>query len=138
MDGDVGEIPEKAQELIGKVYRSADRLISLVNDMLDIAKLESGRFEFHMENADIGKILVDIADDAEILCKQKGLKFVRDIDIKDGESFVDVGKTKQVFVNLIGNAVKFTPEGGTVTVRARNFPRGSGMKFQVDVTDTGI
>lgn len=69
--------------------------------MLDIAKLESGRYEFHVENTDISKILHELADDAEQLSRQKNLTFIRDIDIPDSEAVLDVGKTKQIFTNLL-------------------------------------
>ncbi len=129
-----GDLNEKQDEYLKDIYASGQHLLSLINDILDLSKIEAGRMElapapFHLPSA---------LENAVTLVKERaarhGITSELDLDPRLGELVGDERKVKQVLLNLLSNAVKFTPEGGRITLQAR---RTDGM-FQIAVTDTGI
>jgi signal transduction histidine kinase len=129
-----GEMNEKQTEYINDIHGSGKHLLSLINDILDLSKIEAGRMEldltrFHVPSA--------ISNALTLMRERAGRHFVAlsfTVDEKVGEITADERRFKQILLNLLSNAVKFTPEGGKVDVRARRLD-GS---VEVAVTDTGV
>jgi signal transduction histidine kinase len=132
--GMVGALNEKQGEYINYIHTSGSHLLSLINDILDLSKVEAGRMELDLAmfnvTAAIGNALTLVKERAT----RHGLTLESDIDVGIGDIQADERKFKQILLNLLSNAVKFTPEGGQVTVAAR--PVDDAV--EVSVTDTGI
>ena len=129
-----GELNEKQAEYTDDILSSGRHLLSLINDILDLSKIEAGRMElevttFHLPDA-IENALTLIRERAS----RHGIRLNQVIDDRLGDFTGDERKVKQILVNLLSNAVKFTPEGGQIRVEAR---LGDSAVF-VSVTDTGI
>ena len=129
-----GELNDKQDEYLKDIYASGQHLLSLINDILDLSKIEAGRMElapapFHLPTA---------LENAVTLVKERaarhGIGLELDIDPRLGEVVGDERKVKQVLLNLLSNAVKFTPEGGRISLKAC---RRDGA-VEIAVTDTGI
>ncbi|MDD5020111.1 MAG: ATP-binding protein [Candidatus Omnitrophica bacterium] len=133
--GKLGELPPAAKERVEKINKHSDNLSDLINGLLDISRIESGRVEMKMEPLDILAMAQSLADMLAPPMKDKNVEFV--INMPEGLPQVkaDKGQLERVFINLIGNAIKFTPPGGRITVSAR--PAENAM-VQVGVSDTGI
>jgi GAF domain-containing protein/anti-sigma regulatory factor (Ser/Thr protein kinase) len=129
-----GELNEKQEEYLKDIYASGQHLLSLINDILDLSKIEAGRMEltpapFHLPSA---------LENAVTLVKERaarhGIALQLDIDPRLGELVGDERKVKQVLLNLLSNAVKFTPEGGQISLQAG--PEDGWV--EISVTDTGV
>jgi signal transduction histidine kinase len=129
-----GELNEKQDEYLRDIYASGQHLLSLINDILDLSKIEAGRME--LEPADFD--LPSAVDNALTLVRERagrrGIALGRAIDERVGTIRADERKVKQVLLNLLSNALKFTPEGGRIDVRAAV---SDGMA-EVSVADTGV
>jgi two-component system, NtrC family, sensor kinase len=129
-----GEVNDKQEEYLNDILSSGRHLLSLINDILDLAKIEAGRME--LEPADFH--LPQAIDNALVLVRERamrrGITLEQSIDPRLGEIKGDERKIKQVMLNLLSNAVKFTPEGGRIDVRAM---LTDGVA-QVSVADTGV
>jgi signal transduction histidine kinase len=129
-----GEINAKQEEYLNDILTSGRHLLSLINDILDLAKIEAGRMELDLEEFDVAQAI----DNAVVLVREratrKGLVLDTALGAVLGSVRGDQRKIKQVLLNLLSNAVKFTPEGGRVEIRAQ---RVDG-DVEVSVTDTGI
>jgi signal transduction histidine kinase len=134
LDGMFGETNEKQTEYLRDILASGQHLLSLINDILDLSKIEAGRME--LDVAAFG--LPGAIDDALLLMRERaarrGITLERHVDTRLGEIHGDQRKVKQVLLNLLSNAVKFTSEGGRIDVRAG---LAEGMA-EISVTDTGI
>ena len=129
-----GELNEKQAEYTDDILSSGRHLLSLINDILDLSKIEAGRMELEITTFDLPMAI----ENALLLVRERasrhGIKFHRAIDERLGDFIGDERKVKQILVNLLSNAVKFTPEGGQIKVDA-----GLGdSAVIVSVTDTGI
>jgi GAF domain-containing protein/anti-sigma regulatory factor (Ser/Thr protein kinase) len=129
-----GELNDKQDEYVDDVLTSGRHLLSLINDILDLSKVEAGRMELEVTTFH----LPDAIDNALTLIRERasrhGIKLDRVIDARLGDFTGDERKVKQILVNLLTNAVKFTPEGGQIKVEARL----EDSAAIVSVTDTGI
>ena len=129
-----GELNEKQAEYTDDILSSGRHLLSLINDILDLSKIEAGRMELEVTTFD----LPDAIENALLLVRERasrhGIKLDRAIDERLGDFTGDERKVKQVLVNLLSNAVKFTPEGGRIKVEARLGDNAA----MVSVADTGI
>ncbi|HEY3365216.1 MAG TPA: ATP-binding protein [Symbiobacteriaceae bacterium] len=121
------------QEYLEDVLDSSRRLLAMVNDLLDLSRLEAGRVQLFTDVADVPELLVGIESALRLLAGQKQIAL--NVERLDGLPLVMVDplRVKQVFMNLVGNAIKFTPAGGSVTVSARSVPGW----VEVSVRDTG-
>jgi signal transduction histidine kinase len=132
--GMVGELNDKQGEYIKYVHTSGSHLLSLINDILDLSKVEAGRTELELSSFNVPLAI----DDALTLVKERAarhfLTLDSSIDAAVADIHADERKFKQILLNLISNAVKFTPEGGRITVAARPI----NDTVEVSVTDTGI
>ena len=129
-----GEINDKQEEYLNDILVSGRHLLSLINDILDLAKIEAGRMELDLEEFEVAQAI----DNAVVLVREratrKGLTLETAIAPALGTVRGDQRKVKQVLLNLLSNAVKFTPEGGRIEVRGQ---RLDGV-VEVSVSDTGI
>ncbi|MCZ7583498.1 MAG: response regulator [Deltaproteobacteria bacterium] len=130
-----GELSAKQSEVLAKIDRNSRNLLGLITDVLDLAKVESGRLEIRAAPFDLMDTIQQTADSLRPLFERKGLSLVIRQTGALPETVQDAAKFQQILINLLSNALKFTEAGG-VTVSAR--PIGDGGFFAVDVTDTGI
>jgi PAS domain S-box-containing protein len=124
------------QNKIQIISRSGEHLLALINDILDISKIEAGKFEMHSAVFDLEAFVGDLRDMFLLRCQKKGLHL--DVEVLEGmPRYVrgDLGKLRQVMINLVGNAVKFTNEGGIGIVVG---PDGDRIRFSVNDSGKGI
>jgi len=129
-----GELNEKQDDYLKDIFSSGKHLLSLINDILDLSKIEAGRMELDVENFDVPSALGNALTLVRERAQRHGIALGLEVDAAVGEMRADERKFKQILLNLLTNAVKFTPDGGKVDVRAR---LADGV-LQVAVTDTGI
>ena len=110
-DGIFGEISETFQEPLDEIHKSGDHLLELINDVLDLSKIEAGRMELHPSECAIEGCIESVASTMRPLAEEKGLKVVTSIQEGLPTCTVDEGRITQVLLNLAGNAVKFAEEG---------------------------
>jgi signal transduction histidine kinase len=118
---------------------SSKLLLALIEDILDLAKMEAGSFTFNIDSFFIQELLHDIHEIFEYQCKQKRLDFLIDIDhsLIENPFESDQGRIKQILMNLISNALKFT-FNGSIQIKAANVREESKKFVQFSVSDTGI
>jgi len=136
MTGKLGNIPDAVNQRLEKINLHSDNLVKLINDLLDIARIESGRMAMNLNHCHLGTIVENIRDLLTPQMKDKKLSFQSEIDPRLPEMYLDASQIDRVFINLIGNAIKFTPENGLISVKTR-FDAENQIVF-VDVGDTGI
>ena len=125
----------KHRQFLAHIGSSGHHLLRLINDLLDLSKVESGKFVFCPEPVDLGPLVGDVFEVLDGLVMRKQLRLVVDIDPALTDLVLDPARFKQVLYNYLSNAIKFTPEQGLVTLRAREAgPRA----FRLEVEDTGI
>lgn len=132
---------EKVKDYLTKILSSGNHLLSLINDVLDMSRIESGKIHLEEQEANLSDILHDIKTiiSGQIHAKQLEL-YMDTLDVIDEDVFCDKTRLNQVLLNLLSNAIKFTPPGGTVSVRIAqlpNAPQGKGL-YEIRVKDTGI
>lgn len=119
--GAVGELPPKARGLVSIAYSNSERLITLVNDILDMQKIESGRMVYDMRPLDLGVLLRRAVTEINAFAVQYGVAV--DLAVPEGPAVMvqgDADRLVQVSINLLSNAIKFSPDGGAVTVTLRD------------------
>ena len=134
-DGRVGPVSDEQKECLSDILTSARHLLRLINDILDLSKVEAGRMEFHPEPTDPAAVVAEVCDIVRSLAARKRIVIGVETDSTLGPVVVDPIKLKQILYNYVSNALKFTPDGGRVTVRVR--PEGSA-DFRVEVEDDGV
>ena len=132
---------EKVKDYLSKILSSSNHLLSLINDVLDMSRIESGKIYLEEQEANLSDILHDIKTIITGQIHAKQLELYMDVmDVTDEDVYCDKTRLNQVLLNLLSNAIKFTPAGGTVSVRVAqlpNAPEGSGL-YEIRVKDTGI
>ena len=132
--------PDKTKEYLTKMGASAGHLLSIINDILDMSRIESGRMVIKSEEFSFSKMLEQVNTIISGQCREKGLGYECRIRGKIDDYYIgDDMKLRQVLINILGNAVKFTPEGGTVTFTIEEAARYHGnatLRFVIE--DTGI
>jgi signal transduction histidine kinase len=129
-----GDLNPKQQEYLEDVLSSGRHLLSLINDILDLSKVEAGRMELELARFDLPQALQDTLVLVRERAARHGIDLHLEVDGRLGDIVADERKLKQVLLNLLSNAVKFTPEGGRVELRA--VPTDGGV--EMSVIDTGI
>jgi signal transduction histidine kinase len=144
LEGTYGEVSPKVQEVLDKVYLSNERLINLVEDLLNVSRMESGRMEYKFEECQIEDILKELADTFFVTAKDKKMSLTLNLPPNPLPKIkIDSIKVKEVFSNLIDNAFKYTKRGG-VKVSAEliesSKPQVASSKgvIRITVSDTGI
>ena len=129
----LGQLPVEVKERLAKVNRHSDELVHMVNDLLDIARIESGKVIMKKEVLDLKYITGETEDLLGVQLKTGKIDFSSDIPEDTKNIFADRSQIQRVFINLIGNAIKFTPENGKISVSARSLDGA----IQINVADTG-
>lgn len=132
LEGKGGAVTDKQKKLLTIVSEESNRLIGLVNSVLDLTKLESGMLAFHFIRSDIAPLITKAMDEVGPLAEVKHIRLTREVPVLPAVP-LDSEKILQVLRNLIGNALKFTPRGGEVRIAARS----EGDTIIVSVADTG-
>jgi protein-histidine pros-kinase len=130
-----GPISAAQQEYLGDILTSSQHLLQLINDVLDLAKVESGKMEFRTETVDLARLVGEVRDILRGLAAAKRLRIDIQVDPEAAQVIIDPARVKQILYNYLSNAIKFTPEQGTVTVRIAS--EGPDL-FKLEVQDTGI
>ncbi len=126
---------DKQREFQNRVLVNAQHLLHLINEILDLSKIEAGRLELIDKPFNLRQLIDEVVRQNQVLADKKGLTFVSEVDERLPEMLVgDVGRIKQVVINLVSNAIKFTDEG-TVSLRAALH---EDDKWQISVSDTGL
>jgi PAS domain S-box-containing protein len=129
-----GELNRKQEEYLGDIVGAGRHLLALINDILDLAKIESGQMELDLGTVDLPAVLNSTFMLIRERAKRHGIHLSLDIDHRLGRFTADERKLKQILLNLLSNAVKFTPDGGTVSLKAVRQDEG----VEISVIDTGI
>jgi PAS domain S-box-containing protein len=133
LDRIYGDLTPRQEEGLNRIQGAAQHLLALINDILDLAKIEAGRMPLHLDDVTLGDIVREISQQMEPLVKKRALTFNVEMPSKDITLHTDRTKVKQILLNLLSNAVKFTHHGGIwVTVSKDE----EDLRF--DVRDTGI
>ncbi|MDD5463751.1 MAG: HAMP domain-containing sensor histidine kinase [Candidatus Moranbacteria bacterium] len=154
LEGSYGEVSESVHSALEKVYSSAERLVDLVEDLLNVSRIESGRMQFTFEKASVEKLIKELYDNFILIAKNK--KFYLDIKLPENplpEIVMDYSKIRELVSNFIDNALKYTEKGGA-TVKAELREEGVvvdengfvivgkksefGKVIRITVSDTGI
>jgi len=122
------------KEYAGNIHDSGRHLLHLINEILDLSRIEAGRYELKEETSRLSDIAEDCHRLLKLRAESKGLKIVLDLEEHLPQIWVDERAIRQVCLNLLSNAVKFTPKGGTITIRASRCPSGGQILI---VRDTG-
>ncbi len=131
----------RVQEYLGKILSSSNHLLSLINDVLDMSRIESGRLNIEEKPCSISDIFKDMRNIIQTQMQEKSLNFFMDtIDVVDEDIFCDKLHVNQVLLNLLSNAIKFTPAGGSVslTIKQKPCPVSGYGAYEIRVKDTGI
>jgi len=118
------------------IHSSGKHLLSIINDILDLSKIEAGRFQLHIDAVHVEETFEDCARLVRERAENAGLKVMRQIDPATPRLLADKRAIKQILINLLSNAIKFTPQGGEVTMTAR--PAATPGWVALSVADTGI
>jgi GAF domain-containing protein/anti-sigma regulatory factor (Ser/Thr protein kinase) len=129
-----GELNEKQDEYLKDIHTSGRHLLSLINDILDLSKIEAGKMELELSEFDLPVTIDNALTLVRERAARRGIAVHREVDERLGQIQADERKIRQVLLNLLSNAIKFTPEGGRIEVGAQAVD-GS---IEVSVTDTGI
>jgi signal transduction histidine kinase len=133
-DAKLGPVSDDHKDVLSDILTSARHLLQLINDILDLSKVEAGKMEFHPESTRIDTIVYEVRDVVRPLAEKKRLKLGISVPT-EFTAVVDPARFKQVLYNYLSNAVKFTPESGRVEVRIR---REDESSFRLEVEDTGV
>ncbi len=129
-----GDVNDKQAEYLGDILESARHLLALINDVLDLSKIEAGRIELDLVEFDVARALDNTLLLVRERAQRRGVVLLSEIPPNLGGIVADERKFKQVVLNLLSNAIKFTPPGGTITLRAL----GVGDSVEASVHDTGV
>ena len=132
---------ERVKDYLGKTLASSNHLLSLINDVLDMSRIESGKIHLEEVEVNLSDVLHDLKTivSGQIFAKQLEL-YMDVMDVTDEDVYCDKTRLNQILLNLLSNAIKFTPAGGTVSVRVRQLAgkvRGCGQ-YEFRVKDNGI
>ncbi len=132
VDGLYGDLPEKAQTTLERVQSNGKHLLGLINDVLDLSKIEAGQLTLAVEEYSVPDMVATVMSATESLAKTKGIALVSALPPALPRGQGDARRLTQVLLNLVGNAIKFTDQG-KVEIRARQ----QGDRFKISVIDTG-
>ena len=137
VDGKVGPLAPQQLDFSRDILANGKHLLSLINDVLDLARVESGTMAFHPERLCLPDLIRETIAGFRLLASERNITLTTDVQMSAIEVFLDPRKLKQVLLNYVSNALKFTPSGGRVTVHAR-FEEGSTFRLEVEDTGMGI
>lgn len=134
LDGVGGEVAAPQRNFLTVVLNNARRQLNLVNDLLDFSRLNEGRLEMHPSTVDMAALVQAVAASLQPQCLEKALDLRVEVEPGAPHAWADPQRVTQVMTNLVSNAVKYTPQGGRITIRVSRHGEGP----RVDVQDTGI
>jgi PAS domain S-box-containing protein len=140
-DGGAGDLTARQAQYVGHIVTSGRHLLALVNEVLDLARLEAGRLQIEPQEVDLGAMLREIVESLSAAARDRGITLVAATDAGLPPIEADPVRVRQVVLGLLDNGLKFTPRGGRVTVSAVAWdgePLASGPAVRVTVADTGI
>ena len=133
-DAREGQFDEATRKrFLAQILNGGRHLLGLINDILDLSKVEAGQMELHLQTVPVQELVDQVVRTVEPLVSKKGIRLHADVQ-SAGEMQADAGKLKQMLLNLVSNAIKFTPDGGSITIRAARGPKS----MEISVIDTGI
>jgi PAS domain S-box-containing protein len=133
------ELPDHHRARLTTIQRSGEHLLAIINDILEMARIEAGRVTLNPQPFDLHPLLEDLERLFSLRTEAKHLRFRVERDRQLMRHLVaDESKLRQVMVNLLDNAVKFTPSGGAITLRVRSETESDGGRVHVEVEDTGV
>lgn len=123
-----------------KMEQAGNLLLSIINNVLDMARIESGKMELDESYNRVGTILDDVYSVFAVEAKKKNIDFTLDIQAEHHHILCDSTKTEEIFANLVSNAIKYTPAGGSIRIQSREIPcdKEGYVRFRTDIIDTGI
>ena len=119
LTGKCGEINETGNKFLDMAKRNVQRLSGIINDLLDLSKIEAGKMDFHFKNINIHQVIDYVKSTLTILAKEKGLTLTTDETENLPEVYADSQRLEQVLTNLVSNAIKFTPEGKNIVITSK-------------------
>jgi PAS domain S-box-containing protein len=135
VDGKPGKLNAKQMEYLGDILNSGRHLLQVINDVLDLAKVEAGKMELNLETFPLGKAIEEVRAVVKPMAQKKHIGVAVDIAAEVDCVTLDQQKFKQVLYNLLSNSIKFTDDGGSVEIRAS---LRDSLHFKLAVTDNGI
>ncbi len=132
--GTLGDIPEEIQTRLSKINEHSDKLTDLIENLLDISRIEAGRIKMNVQDQEIKPVIDKIAEMFAIQIKEHNLNLNIDLPKEPIKITADAMQIERVFINLVSNAIKFTPEKGEVKITVKD----TGDFMEASVTDTGI
>jgi len=136
--GKGGALTEKQKYYLDRAYNSTDRLIRLVNDMLNISRIESGRMTYDMKEVDLVKLIGEVITDVKPRSDELGIEVKLQQDYSKLEHVLaDADKIKEVIFNLVGNSLKFTPKDGHINIELETLRLAQGDKVECRIIDDG-
>jgi signal transduction histidine kinase/DNA-binding response OmpR family regulator len=134
IDAPDGQHPAATRlRFLHQIHTSGQHLLGLINDILDLSKIEAGQMELRVQTVSIAAVADQVCETVEPLAAQKKIRLETDVN-GAGEIEADAGKFKQMLLNLVSNAIKFTPDGGLVTISGKRMADAA----EIAVSDTGI
>ena len=138
LEKEAGELSQTQEQFLSIAQRNLKRLSALINDLLDLSKLEAGKMEVRRKRMAINNVIQEVIDSLSNWAKSKNITLEKKIEDLLPDVEIDPDRLAQVLTNLVGNAVKFTPNDGRIALEAR-LSEGDGKKeMEVSVKDTGI
>jgi len=139
LENSFGELSSGLREAVGRIFRSSERLIDIVDDFLDTARIESGEMPYEWSMVDVKAMLEELVTEFTPIADHAGMHMTFVPASSDAlVTYADAGKIRQMFSNLIDNAIKYNVKGGEVSIAMRRIPGGAGDAILASFTDTGI
>ncbi len=137
LDGDAGAVSTEQRDLLDKTYESNERMIHLINDLLNVTRIEEGRFLYKQEPIHLEEVVDSVIKNCEELLKMKNLKFGKEMPKEPlPEIYADKEKIGLVVQNLLENAIKYTPNGGTINILLKK--KDNNALFEIKDSGIGI
>jgi two-component system cell cycle sensor histidine kinase PleC len=134
LQGIFGPVEKRSGEYLGLINKSGLHLLEMISDLLDMSKIEAGKFVLHMENVDLAGLIADCTALMRFAIEERQILLSTDVPADGTTLAADRRALKQILINLLSNAVKFTPIGGEVLVSVRRGADG----LEIAVRDTGV
>lgn len=119
LTGKCGELSEAGNKFLAMAKRNVQRLSGIINDLLDLSKIEAGKMDFHFKNINVHQVIEYVKSTISILAKEKGLTIISEETENLPEIYADSQRLEQVLTNLVSNAIKFTPDGKNITISSK-------------------
>ncbi|MEZ5691817.1 MAG: ATP-binding protein [Rickettsiales bacterium] len=139
ISGDTIKNPEKLDKYLNNIQMAGKRLLGLLNNLLDFEKLEAGKMTFSIEKGDLQKVIDYALVELDSLIKNKKLSVTKENLCQNTNIYLDEAKLIQVIINLLSNSIKFSPEGGNITIIISDYAEKDGKEFVLcSISDDGI